>query len=92
MAKNMALLDDSVVVNMLWCSSNQPETDMLKDVGDRPVSIGDTYADGKWYRGGMEVLTPLESAFLEIERLRTENADMQSALEILEVKPDEEME
>lgn len=92
MAKTMALLDGDTVINILWCSGNEPETDTLKDVGDRPVGIGDTCADGHWYRDGVEVLTPLEEALLELERLRAENADMQSALEILEVTPDEEVE
>ena len=27
---------------------------------DRPVGIGDTYQDGKFYRGGQEVLTSQE--------------------------------
>lgn len=37
--------------------------------GDRPVSIGDTYADGKFYRDGVEVLTELEEANNEIDSL-----------------------
>lgn len=37
--------------------------------GDRPVSIGDTYADGKFYRNGKEVLTALEEANNEIDSL-----------------------
>lgn len=78
MAKTMVLLDDSVVVNMLWCSSNQPETDILKDVGDRPVSIGDTYENGKFYRNGEEILTPLEEALKQ-------NAAYEQALSEIEV-------
>ena len=89
MAKTMALLDGDTVINMLWCSDKEPETDTLKDVGDRPVGIGDTYVEGKWYRDGAEILTPMEAALAEVERLRAENADMKSALEILEVTPDE---
>ena len=34
--------------------------------GDRPVGIGDTYTDGKFYRNGVEVLTELEEAQAEI--------------------------
>ncbi len=37
--------------------------------GDRPVSIGDTYTDGKFYRNGIEVLTELEEANNEIDSL-----------------------
>lgn len=37
--------------------------------GDRPVGIGDTYTDGKFYRDGKEVLTALEEANNEIDSL-----------------------
>lgn len=37
--------------------------------GDRPVGIGDTYTDGKFYRDGVEVLTALEEANNEIDSL-----------------------
>lgn len=92
MAKPMAHIIDGVVTNILWCSDNTAQTDTLVDLEDRPVGIGSTYQDGKFYRDGIEVLTPLESALAEIAALRAENADMQSALKILEVTPDEEVE
>ena len=92
MAKNMALVSDGVVVNVLWCSDKAAQTDTLIDPAGRPVGIGDTYSDGKFYRGGAEVLTPLEAALAQIEALQAENADMQAALEILEVTPDAEVE
>ena len=92
MAKNMALVSDGVVVNVLWCSDKAAQTDTLIDPAGRPVGIGDTYSDGKFYRDGAEVLTPLEAAMAEIAALREEKADMQAALEILEVTPDEEVE
>ena len=37
--------------------------------GDRPVGIGDTYTDGKFYRDGKEVFTALEEANNEIDSL-----------------------
>ena len=37
--------------------------------GERPIGIGDTYADGKFYRDGHEVLTPMEEANNEIDSL-----------------------
>lgn len=37
--------------------------------GDRPVGIGDTYTDGKFYRDDVEVLTELEKANNEIDSL-----------------------
>ena len=92
MAKNMALVSDGVVVNILWCSDKAAQTDTLIDPDGRPVGIGDTYSDGKFYRDGAEVLTPLEAALAQIAALREEKADMQAALEILEVTPDEEVE
>ena len=45
---------------------------------DRPVGIGDTYQDGKFYRGGPEVLTAQE----EIEQYK-------AALQTLGVVTDE---
>ena len=37
--------------------------------GDRPVGIGDTYTDGKFYRNGVEVVTELEEANNEVDSL-----------------------
>lgn len=74
MAKNMALVSDGVVANVLWCSDKAAQTDTLISPDGRPVGIGDTYSDGKFYRDGKEVLTPLESAMAENEQLKTENS------------------
>ena len=46
---------------------------------DRPVGIGDTYQDGKFYRGGQEVLTSQE-----------EIAQYKAALNTLGVVTDED--
>lgn len=73
MAKTMAVIDNGVVINMEWCDDYTPETETQKDPGDRPVGIGDTYTDGKWYRDGVEILTPSEVIM----------ADMKQALDIL---------
>lgn len=78
MAKNMAQIEGGVVVNILWCSGDEPETDTLKDLQDRPVIIGDTYTGGRWYRNGAEILTSLEEAQAKI-------ADMSAALKLLGV-------
>lgn len=77
MAKTMAALENGDVVNMIWCSDSQSETDTLKNVNDRPVGIGDTYADGKFYRDDAEILTPLEEA-------RKLNAEYEAALSEIE--------
>ena len=65
MAKTMVLLEDNVIVNLLWCSNSEEETDTLKEVGDYELNIGDTFEDGKWYRDGSELLAPLEEAELK---------------------------
>lgn len=77
MAKNMALIENGVVTNMLWCSDSEPETESLIDPADRPVGIGDTYSDGKFYRDGEEILTPLEAA-------QKQNAEYEAALSEIE--------
>lgn len=77
MAKSMALIENGVVANMLWCSDSEPETDILLDPADRPVAIGDTYSNGKFYRDGVEILTPLEEALKK-------NAEYESALSEIE--------
>lgn len=77
MAKTMAVLGDGKIINMIWCRDSQPETETLKSPGERPVGIGDTYADGKWYREGMEILTPLEDA-------QKKNAEYEAALREIE--------
>lgn len=82
MAKSMAQIVNGRVANMLWYSENTQSNDTLIDVADRPVGIGDTYVDGKFYRNGAEVLT-------ELEALRAELADARAALEMLGVNADE---
>lgn len=78
MAKNMARIEDGMVVNIESWNDAQPETDELVDTGDKPVGIGDTYTDGKFYRDGAEVLSVLEEAQAEL-------ADAKAALELLGV-------
>lgn len=79
MAKSMARIEARVVVNMEWCSDDTPETDTLKSPDDHPVGIGDTYTDGKFYRDGVEILTPLEAALAEAAALRQEIAELDEA-------------
>lgn len=77
MAKSMAVVDDGVVSNIIWCSDSEPETDTIINPADHPVAIGDTYSGGKFYRGGVEVLTPLEEA-------QKQNAEYEAALSEIE--------
>ena len=73
MAKNMALLENGVVTNLLWCSDGEPETDTLINCGERPVCLGDSYTDGKFYRDGQAVLS-------ETEALLARNAQLLEAM------------
>lgn len=77
MAKSMALIENGTVTNMLWCSYSEPETESLVNPADRPVAIGDTYSNGKFYRDGVEILTPLEEA-------QKKNTEYESALTEIE--------
>lgn len=69
MAKNMARIENGSVVNIEWCSDRTAESNALKDPADRPVAIGDTYENGKFYRDGVEIISYVE--------------DMENALAIL---------
>lgn len=66
-----ALISNGVVVNVIWLNDkNASDFPTAVKLGDRPVTMGDTYADGKFYRDGEEVLTPLEQAQAEIEQYK----------------------
>ena len=77
MAKSMARIENGAVINLIWCSDSELETESLIDPDDRPVGIGDTYSGGKFYRDGEEVLTPLEEALKK-------NAEYEAALSEIE--------
>ena len=80
MAKSMAIITDGTVTNMIWCSDYTPETETRKDPGDRPVGIGDTYTNGKWYdTAGQEILTPLERAQQELVAMQSQVDEMDAA-------------
>lgn len=80
---NYALITNGVVNNIIWLyDGNAQEFPDAVKLGDRPVGIGDTYTDGKFYRDGVEVLTPLEQAQAEIDAYK-------AALNELGVKTEE---
>ena len=82
MAKSMALIENGTVTNMLWCSDSEPETVSLINPADRPVAIGDAYSDGKFYRDGVEILTPLEEALKKNAEYETALTEIEEALGI----------
>ena len=80
MGKTMAVLENSLISNIIWCSDHQTETDQLKDPADRPVGIGDTYTGVKWYRDDVEILTPLEDAMAQIVAYEAALSKIETAL------------
>ena len=63
-----AIVDNGAVTNIIALNDrNASDFHTAVKLGDRPVGIGDTYADGKFYRDGVEVLTPMEQAQAEID-------------------------
>ena len=56
-----AVITEGTVTNVitLW-ETNAGDFPGAVALHDRPVGIGDTYQDGKFYRGGQEVLTSQE--------------------------------
>lgn len=76
MAKNMALLKNGLVANILWCSDREPETDTMINCGELPVGIGDSYRDGAFYRDGEKILTAYEL----LEKQNAELVDAMAAM------------
>lgn len=62
-----AMVTGGVVTNIIALNDrNANDFPAAVKLGDRPVDIGDTYTDGKFYRDGVEVLTPMEQAQAEM--------------------------
>lgn len=78
-----ALIDNGIVTNIISLNDrNASDFPTAVKLGDRPAGIGDTYADGKFYRDGVEVLTPMEQAQAEI-------TEYKAALQTLGVETEE---
>lgn len=78
-----ALIENGIVVNIISLHPmNADDFSNAVPTDDYPVAIGDTYADGAFYRNGEKLLTAAES-------MQTEMADMQAALNNLGVYADE---
>ena len=78
-----AIVTDGIVTNVIALNDrNASDFPTAVKLGDRPVGIGDTYTDGKFYRDGVEVLTPMEQA-------QAEMAEYKAALHELGVETEE---
>ena len=63
-----AIVIGAIVTNVIELNvRNASDFPNAVKLSDRPVAIGDTYTDGKFYRDGVEVLTPIEQAQVEID-------------------------
>lgn len=58
MAKDMARIENGVVVNIESWDESKQETSSLKNTGDLRVMTGDTYRNGRFYRDGHEIGDP----------------------------------
>lgn len=80
---NYALVENGTVVNIIWLNErNEAEWPNAVRLGERMVEVGDTYTDGKFYRDGVEVLTPMEKA-------QAEMTEYKAALQELGVETEE---
>lgn len=64
---NYALVENGIVTNIIWLNErNAGEWPGAVRLGERMVEVGDTYDGEKFWRGGVEVLTPMEQAQAEM--------------------------
>lgn len=80
MAKNMARIENGIIINVEWCSDRTVDTDTLISVYDRPVTVGDIYDGQDFYRNGEKILTPLEEAEKKNEEFEVALSEIEAAL------------
>jgi len=60
---NYALIENGIITNIIWLyEGNAEDFPGAVPLRDRPVQIGDTYANGVFARDSVPVQTPLEAA------------------------------
>lgn len=59
MNMNYAIVENGIVINIIWLYPSTPFPNAVP-CGDYPVAIGDTYENGRFYRNGELILSPLE--------------------------------
>lgn len=63
-----AILEEGKVVNVIALTEDSAaDFPAAVPMGDIPAGIGDTYADGVFYRNGGRVLTQAEDAIVTLE-------------------------
>lgn len=84
-----AIIENGVVTNtIVLLPYNAAEFPNAVDTGERPVQIGDTYENGKFYRNGAEVHTEIEEKDITIDRMNYAGAEaMQAAMQALNTEP-----
>lgn len=77
---NYALIENGFVTNLIWLHpGNATDFPNAVPLGDVPAAIGDTYADGAFWRGGEHVLS-LAEQIAEVQIELTEMAESVLAL------------
>lgn len=72
LVSNYAIVENGIVTNIAWMAKeNAPEFPNAVFLGELPVTMGDTYKDGKFYRNGTEVKTPLALSYEDNAELTT---------------------
>lgn len=67
---NCAIVENGQVTNIIWLDpKNAAEFPEAVPIADVPAGIGDAFADGAFYRDGVRLLTPLETALATIAEL-----------------------
>lgn len=78
---NYALIENGVVTNLIWLyPGNASDFPTAVPFNGYPVSIGDTYEDGKFYRNGELLLTEAEYYLNEISTLNATISELDNAL------------
>lgn len=78
---NYALIENGIVKNIIWLyPSNASDFQNAVPMGDVPVSIGDAYTDGVFYRDVEKVLTVQEQMHAKVIDMQSTIAELDAAL------------
>ena len=74
---NFAIVGNGIVTNLIWLHpGNAADFPGAVPLGDVPAAIGDTYADGVFYRDGDRVLSVAE----QLAEVQAALAELEEAL------------